>query len=92
MDIKDTKDFEEKLDRDWDDNPTKYVRPYIPEMVIQDRTKIIESVIEMVEGMKKIEGITSETETENEFQDRNNKCVGYNRALKDLQEALSKLK
>ena len=52
MDIKDTKDFEEKLDRDWDDNPTKYVRPYIPEMVIQDRTKIIESVIEMVKTSK----------------------------------------
>jgi hypothetical protein len=56
------------------------------------RLPTIEEVIEVAEGMKKIEGITSETETGNEFQDRNNKCVGYNRALKDLQEALSKLK
>ena len=46
MNIKDTKEFEEKLDRDWDDNPTKYVRPYIPEMVIQDRTKLILAILD----------------------------------------------
>jgi hypothetical protein len=42
-----------------------------------------ESQIEELEESKKVEGITSSAETENEFQDRNNKCIGYNKALDD---------
>ena len=91
MDIKDTKDFAEKLDRDWDDNPTKYVRPYIPEMVIQDRTKLIEELIQWHKE-RYSKNILNEKQHGQAYWNAENENDGWNNATQDTIRALSKLK
>jgi|GEM_PF-2612927 len=85
MNIKDTKDFVETLiecgGRDCQHETLEDHYIILKEDIIQDRTKLIEEVIEMAEGMKKDDCICI-----------NGSCIahGYNYAIDDLLSSLDK--
>ena len=88
MDIKDTKEFDEKFGdsfRGGDMNSFESAEP-IKEYIIQDRIKLIEEVIEKLDDRMKLPSLEPSDIYES------GKLVGRIETLKALQEALSKLK
>jgi len=86
MNIKDTKELFARDVTKITPLPKSEVTRRLEALIIQDRTKIIEEVIEMAERKKK------EVPNIHRCTIQEYKELGSNQALKDLQEALSKLK
>ena len=99
MDIKDRKEMDKALKTMPCAGNREDYRTWLKDFIIQDRTKLIESVIEIAEKKRKTiptvhtpncqRGTCKKNHAYCEISEEDD---GYNDCIKDLQEALSKLK